>query len=178
MFAMSQDEEQRLSALFSYGILDSDFEETFDRITRLAASMFSAPICLISLIDRERQWFKSATGLTARETPRSQAFCAHAIQGADVMVVPDSLKDARFSENPLVTGAPAIRFYAGAPLITAEGFGLGTICVIDKVPRQSLSREQSAMLRDFAGIVMDLLEARKQSRELRAAISGTPLFPK
>ncbi len=157
-------EAERLAALVNYGILDTDFEESFDRVTRLAARIFGAPICLISLVDSHRQWFKSAVGLTARETPRDVAFCSYAILGREVMVVPNATEDARFSSNPLVTGAPNIRFYAGAPLVNSDGFALGTVCVIDSQPHAGLSSDQTGMLHDFAGIVVDLMEARREAR--------------
>lgn len=159
-------EADRLAALVSYGILDTDFEETFDRITRSAARVFLAPIALVTLVDQDRQWFKSVLGLAARETPRDVAFCAHAILGDEVFVVPNALADPRFWNNPLVTGDPQIRFYAGAPLITPDGYALGTICVIDTAPRSPLDPSDAAALRDFAGIVIDLMEGRRKALQL------------
>jgi GAF domain-containing protein len=129
--------------------------------------MFSAPISLVSLIDTHRQWFKSAHGLHVRETARDVAFCAHTILGTDVMVVPNATQDARFSANPFVTGEAHVRFYAGAPLITADGYALGSICVVDREARQPLAPREAEMLKDFAGIVVDLLEARRQATELK-----------
>jgi GAF domain-containing protein len=158
-------ESERLKALESYGVLDTDFEESFDRITRLAAHLFGTPISLVSLVDRHRQWFKSSIGLNARETSRDVAFCAHAIQKADVFVVTDATADERFSNNPLVTGDPGIRFYAGAPLRTREGYALGTICVIDHIPRNQLTEEMAQALKDFADLVVELLEYRKAARQ-------------
>lgn len=152
----------RLEALFDYGILDTPPEPSFDAITQLAASICQTPIALISLVDDYRQWFKSAGGLDARSTPRDQAFCAHAIQGCDIMEVPDAMLDHRFSENPLVTGEPHIRFYAGQPLITDEGFRLGTLCVIDRVPRELLS-SQRQQLKQLSLLVMSLLNAHRFS---------------
>jgi len=114
-------EAERLAALVRYGILDTEFEESFDRLIRLAAHLFSTPIALVSLVDQKRQWFKSAFGTDTRETPREWALCSHAILGSDVMVVGDATDDPRFKTSPPVTGDPFIRFYAGAPLITADG---------------------------------------------------------
>ena len=160
------DEAERLAALVNYGILDTDFEDTYDRITRIAANIFGVPIALVSLVDGYRQWFKSAFGLEVRETPREIAFCTHAILGRDVFMVPDAMGDPRFSDNPLVVGDPGIRFYAGAPLVTPEGYALGTVCVIDRAVRQPLSEGQRQTLTDLAGVVMDLMEARRVRRRL------------
>ncbi|MBF0372085.1 MAG: GAF domain-containing protein [Alphaproteobacteria bacterium] len=159
-------EADRLAALINYGILDTDFEETYDRITRIAANIFGVPIALVSLVDGHRQWFKSAFGLDVRETPREVAFCARAILGPDVFMVPDAAADPRFSSNPLVVEQPGIRFYAGAPLVTPEGFALGTMCVIDRRARQALSPAQTQVLQDLAAVVMDLMEARRLRRKL------------
>ncbi len=155
------DEAERLAALWRYGILDSDFEECFDRLTRLAAQLFSTPIALISLVDRDRQWFKSTAGLSERETPRSIAFCAHAILGDDVMIVPNAIKDDRFKDNPLVVDGLKIRFYAGAPLKSPDGFNLGTFCIIDQKSRSVLSNDEQNILKDFANTVVDLMELRR-----------------
>jgi GAF domain-containing protein len=138
-------ELERRAALGSYQVLDTSPEPAFDRIVRLAALLLDVPIALISLIDAERQWFKSRYGLEAPETPRALAFCDHAIRGSDVMIVPDAGKDPRFRDNPLVTGDPNIRFYAGAPLVTPGGFALGTICAIDRTPRQLSARDAAVL---------------------------------
>ncbi|MFD1331168.1 GGDEF domain-containing protein [Methylopila musalis] len=154
-------EDLRLAALRSYDLLDTPQEEAFDRLTRLGQRLFDTPIVLISLIDRDRQWFKSRWGFEARETPRAPAFCDLAIRKADPLVVPDATRDARFAENPFVLGAPHIRFYAGAPLRTAEGFALGALCVIDTKPRAFGARDVGA-LRDLAGVVMNTFDLRRQ----------------
>ncbi len=129
------DEPARLAALYATGLLDTAPEERFDRITRLAARLFDVPIALISLVDAKRQWFKSRQGLPVSETPRDISFCGHAILGNDPLVVADAAADPRFADNPLVTGAPHIRFYAGVPLATPQGHRLGTLCLIDAKPR-------------------------------------------
>jgi nitrogen-specific signal transduction histidine kinase/CheY-like chemotaxis protein len=157
----------RLAELDGLQVLDTPAEPTFDALTRLAADSFDVPIALISLVDESRQWFKSRVGLAAAETAREDAFCGHAIATPqDVMVVPDASVDARFSANPLVTGDPSIRFYAGAPLVTSAGHALGTLCVIDRRPR-TMSAEQVAQLRSLAAQVVDQLEARGRAAEKR-----------
>ncbi|PSF05106.1 histidine kinase [Marinobacter fuscus] len=156
-----QEEQQRLSALDALKLLDTPPEERFDRITRLAARMFDVPIALVSLVDKDRQWFKSCYGLGARETGRDISFCGHAILGKKTFVVPDALADACFADNPLVTGEPHIRFYAGAPLQDRAGFRVGTLCIIDKRPR-TLSPDDLDNLRDLA----DVLEREFQLQEL------------
>jgi diguanylate cyclase (GGDEF)-like protein len=153
-------EAQRLATLESFNILDSSPEAIFDELVRMAASICETPIALVSLIDGRRQWFKSEIGLGQRETPRELAFCAHAIRGSEIFVVPDAAADARFKDNPLVTEGPQIRFYAGAPLIAADGAALGTLCVIDQVPRE-ISPERLDALRLLGRHVMEHLELRK-----------------
>ena len=139
MIPIPFEENQRLAALYDYDVLDTPAEACFDRITRLAANHFAVPIALISLVDPVRQWFKSRVGLDASETPREISFCGHAILNDDVMQVEDATLDPRFADNPLVTAAPHIRFYAGAPLIAPGGFRLGTLCIIDRRARSLLS---------------------------------------
>ena len=151
------DERERLARLAAYGILDTPPEERFDRITRLLSELLDAPISLISLVDESRQWFKSSVGLDASETPRGIAFCAHAILDEAPLIVSDAFVDERFRENPLVTNDPRIRFYAGAPLISADGFRLGTLCAIDRKPR-TLSEQQIRILRTLSAVVIDEME--------------------
>ncbi len=165
------DESQRLRALHELNLLDSEAEERFDRLTRLARQTFGVPIALVSLVDEQRQWFKSRQGLDACETGRDVSFCAHAILGDDLFEVCDASQDPRFADNPLVTGGPQIRFYAGAPLITAEGHGIGTLCIIDTRPHQ-LSSDERRALRDLADLVMLEIEQadyRQETRGLRSA---------
>jgi len=158
-------EAMRMAALKSYEILDTPPAAGFDRLTRLASALIGAPIATVTLIDAQRQWFKSKVGTKDSETPREHAFCAHAILGNDVMVVEDATKDARFADNPLVTGDPNIRFYAGAPLMSKDGLGLGTLCVIDAKPR-TLAPEHRRILKDLAAMAADELELHKSLRQL------------
>ena len=165
-----ENEVERLSSLQRYEVLDSLPEQDYDNLTTIAAQICEAPIALVSLVDHDRQWFKSRYGIDATETPRSQAFCSHAIlQPEEVMVVPDASEDVRFAENPLVTEIPNIRFYAGAPLVTSDGFALGTLCVIDQVPRQ-LSETQVKALQALSRQVIALLELRYQANQLQKEI--------
>jgi signal transduction histidine kinase len=147
-------------ALRRYDVLDTAAETAFDRVTALASRLFGTPVALVSLVDECRQWFKSRVGLDVEETPRDLAFCAHTIRGADVLVVPDARADPRFAVNPLVTGRPGIRFYAGAPLRSPDGHALGTLCVIDFEPRPPLSAGEEDTLRALAAVVVDALEQR------------------
>jgi PAS domain S-box-containing protein len=153
-------EQARLAALESYGILDTEPEPEFNDIVRIAAEICGVPMALISLLDDKRQWFKAALGISSTETPREVAFCDHAIRQDDVMIVEDATRDVRFSENPLVTGEPKLRFYAGAQLITPDGLALGTLCVLDDKAR-SLSQTQILALRALARQVITQLELRK-----------------
>jgi diguanylate cyclase (GGDEF)-like protein len=146
----------RLAALHELNILDSPPEERFDRITRLARRLFHVPIALVSLVDADRQWFKSHAGIEATETPRAISFCGHVILRSDPMIVPDAALDVRFSDNPLVVEEPRIRFYAGCPLITLDGFAMGTLCIVDRAPRE-LGGEDIDTLKDLAGAVEEQL---------------------
>lgn len=158
-------EKSRLKALDKYAVLDTPAEEEFDALTRLAAYIARTPIALISLIDGQRQWFKSKVGLSVEQTPRSQAFCHYTIQGEEPLEVNDARLDERFLKNPLVTGDPHIRYYCGVPLSTPEGEMLGSLCVIDKTPKQ-LDAYQLQALQTLAGEVMARLELRRQKQEL------------
>ena len=144
-----ENETRRLAALHALRILDTPAEERFDRITRIAQKLFNVPIALVSLVDTKRQWFKSRIGLDAIETPRDISFCGHAILQTDIFIVPDASVDLRFVDNPLVTGDPKIRFYAGQPLRDIEGNKLGTLCLIDRRPRE-LDEGQRQLLRDLS----------------------------
>ncbi|MFH7586538.1 PAS domain-containing protein [Oceanimonas smirnovii] len=154
-------ELQRLQALLNTGLLDTPAEARFDRLTRITQHMFKVDIALVSLVDDSRQWFKSAQGLDVCETGRDISFCGHAILDHSVLVVNNALEDERFADNPLVTGAPHIRFYAGAPLHTTEGYRIGTLCVIDSQPRQ-FSLEEQKLLRELADCVEELLGYQRQ----------------
>ena len=160
----SDSEKKRLKVLWQYDVLDTIPEALFDDLTELAAGICEAPIALISLVDEKRQWFKSKFGITVNETSRDVSFCAHAIQQPDLFIIPDATQDVRFASNPLVTSDPKIRFYAGAPLTTPDGYALGTLCVIDKVPRE-LRSEQKQALRILARHVVSQLELRRRSKE-------------
>lgn len=147
-----QDEQARLEALQSLSILDTPPEERFDRLTRMAKRLFGVPIALVSLVDENRQWFKSCFGLNVSETSRDISFCGHAILGDDLFVIPDTIADVRFADNPLVLNDPHIRFYAGCPLSAPNGRKLGTLCIIDRQPR-NFSTDDFDALKDLASMV-------------------------
>lgn len=161
--------EQRAEALESYRILDTPRERDFDELAEIASEVCEAPIAVVNLVSTNRQWFKAEVGLGVRETPFETSFCGHAILAADFMMVPDATKDARFNCNPLVTGEPKLRFYAGALIKTAEGLPLGTMCVLDYRPRE-LDAHQMRVLRLLARQAMTLIELRKSLAESEAAV--------
>jgi diguanylate cyclase (GGDEF)-like protein/PAS domain S-box-containing protein len=166
--AIPFDEAKRLATLRGLNILDTPPEERFDRLTRLAMNLFDVPIALVSLVDSNRQWFKSCQGLDVSETPRNISFCGHAILDDQTLIIADALLDPRFSDNPLVAGAPKIRFYAGEPLHANDGSRMGTLCIIDRRPHQ-LSLIERGSLRDLAILVeneLDSLEVRELAAEL------------
>jgi len=166
---LPRQEKQRLAALYSYDILDTAFDAVFDNIADIARWLTNSPIGLISLVDKDRQWFKSNRGLDVRETPRSFAFCAHAILGSGVFVVPDAAKDRRFAHNPLVTGPPHIRFYAGAPIKNPEGFALGALCVMDSKPRE-LSAGEEMGIAALGRITASALELHRSVSRMRGQL--------
>src|ERR1035438_5763098 len=172
-----ENEKKRLKVLWQYEVLDTVPEEVFDDPTELAARICEAPIALISLVDEKRQWFKAKVGVSLSETSRDISFCAYAITQSDLFIVPDATQDQRFANNPMVTSEPKIRFYAGAPLITPDGHALGTLCVIDKVPRE-LRPDQKHALRILARHVVSQLELRRRSKELAAAREQGNAFKK
>jgi phosphoribosyl 1,2-cyclic phosphodiesterase len=153
-----KDERTRLAALYALGILDTGPDERFDRITRLAAALFNVKVSLITLIDDDRQWFKSRQGFPAQESPRDVSFCAHVVYQREPMVVTDTFQDERFAGNPAVVGEPRVRFYAGYPLMLANGACIGTLCLADTRPR-TMDENDLARLRDLAGIAMDEIRA-------------------
>lgn len=161
-----QNEEERIRSLHSLNILDTPPEEKFDRITKIAQIIFDVSIALVSLVDVNRQWFKSCAGLSSRETPRSMSFCAHAILKDEILVVEDATKDERFSDNPLVTGEPYIRFYAGKPLLGSDNNMLGTLCIIDRQPRK-LSRGDKSILTDLGKWVENEFKTITLTNELK-----------
>jgi formate hydrogenlyase transcriptional activator len=182
---LPDDEQERLDALRTYEILDTPAESGFDDLARLAASLCGTPMALVTFVDADRQWFKATVGLSVEETPRDVSFCAHAILGSDVFVVPDAASDARFVDNPFVTGDAHVRFYAGAPLIASGGHALGAICVIDRVPRQLTTLQETALaalskqvvaqleLRRSAMSVVSASDRRRAEDLLRALTEGT-----
>lgn len=159
-------EVERLEALRRYNILDTPPEVAFDRITSLAARLFNMPITLVSLVDESRGWFKSAYGFDMREVQRDTTICSFALLSNEVLVIPDTRQDSRLVCNPFVQNEPGLRFYAGAPLLTQDGFNLGTLCLLDTKPRDALSDEQKAVLSDLAAMVMDELELRLAARKI------------
>ena len=163
---LPENEQKRLKTMHDVGILDTDGDEIFDNLTRFAADLFGAPIALVSLVDEDRQWFLSHHGIDATETPRSQSFCAHSILDRDnVMVVTDARRDERFSDNPLVTDNPGIRFYAGAPIVSDDGQPLGAFCIIDTRARDDFDEAGHEKLKHFARMAMREIQIWKARRE-------------
>lgn len=154
--AYPENEDIRLATLRSLDILDTEPEERFDRLTRIAKRLFGVPIALVSFVDINRQWFKSSQGLETTEMPRDISFCGHTILGNDIFIIPDTLLDDRFHDNPLVLNEPKIRFYAGVPLVISNGIKIGTLCIIDRVPR-TLSKEDEDLLRDLGQMAVEEL---------------------
>lgn len=165
-----QNEVERLAALHSYEVLDTPPDGAFDRITALAARHFHVPVALVSLVDEDRIWFKSRHGLEAEQIPRSPGLCASVIFSDDAYVVLNALEDPRTLANPLVAGEMGVRFYAAAPLVTHDGYRLGTMNIIDFKPRE-LGAEGLSDLHEFAGLVMDQMELRLSARKTIAALS-------
>jgi diguanylate cyclase (GGDEF)-like protein/PAS domain S-box-containing protein len=176
MVTSAPDEQARLNALKSYAILDTPRETDFDLLTRLLAQICETPIATVTFVDERRQWFKSAVGLGVAETDRALGFCARAIAGTELFVVPDARNDPRFAHHPAVTGEPGVRFYAGMPLVSADGFALGTVCVVDYVPR-TLTAKQAEALSTLARQVMVSLECRRECKRFeRAALESAERF--
>lgn len=165
---LPKNESKRLKVLWQYDILDTVPEEVFDELAELASHICEAPIALITLVDEKRQWFKARVGTSVKETSRDISFCAHAILHDELFIVSDASKDPRFNKNPMVAGQPKIRFYAGAPLKSPDGYALGTLCVVDSKPR-ILRDEQKKSLRILAHHVETQLELRRHAKELAEA---------
>lgn len=168
---LPEDEQARVENLRQFRILDTEPEEVFDEVTRLAAYISQTPTALITFVDSDRQWFKSRVGFGRRETPRDISFCAHAILQPGPTVVKDALDDERFRDNPLVLESPYIRFYAGFPLTSAEGHRLGTLCVLDSV-RRLLFPEQAEAMERLSRVAMALLESRRTVAYLEGALNA------
>jgi len=163
-------EAARIAALNRYAILDTEPEQSFDDLVILAAYVCKTPMAMLSLVDEHRQWFKSKVGVQVRETPREVSICSHAIRQEDLFVGPDTLEDPRFRENVLVVGEPRIRFYAGAPLINEDGFALGTLCVVDREPRE-LDEDQRSALMSLRRLALAQMELRQNLRLLKEALN-------
>ena len=163
-------ESQRLQTLCDYGILDTAATEEFDNITRLVREQLGTAFALVSLVDKDRQWFKSACGIDAQETSRDMAFCAHAILAEKAFIIPDATQDFRFAGNPLVTGEPHIRFYAGIPIQAPNGEFLGTLCAIDTEVRDTLSEREESLLQALSKVVMDEIILHAKNNELERMI--------
>jgi GAF domain-containing protein len=180
---LPENERERLAVLDEYDLLDTAEESTYDAFTALAREIAGTPISLISLVDENRTWFKSHSGLQIKETPRDQAFCSYVVANGKAMVVGDAQKDARFQDNPLVTGEPHLRFYAGVPLTTPQGLTVGTLCVLDTKPQQ-LNASQLQMLELLASALMNAMDGRRHRRKgchdrfrLSRGVQAARLFP-
>ncbi|MCG8380060.1 MAG: diguanylate cyclase, partial [Proteobacteria bacterium] len=173
--SIPSDESERLEELYALEILDTAADERYDQWTRLAAAVLDVPIALISLVDKERQWFKSKTGIDASETPRDISFCGHAIHLDDFLIVPDATKDPRFAENPLVAGDPNIKFYAGAVIRGPSGKKIGTCCIIDREPREIGTREKE-ILQMLGGIIEWEIRTEFEFKRLREKVRQTALY--
>lgn len=163
-------EAARVAALDRYAILDSEPEQSFDDLVILAAHICQVPMAMLSLVDDHRQWFKSKFGVQVRETPKEASICAQAIQQNDLFIVPDTLQDSRFRNNPLVTGEPHIRFYAGAPLVNDDGYALGTLCVLDREPRE-LDAAQREAINALGRLALRQMELRMNLQLLKDALN-------
>jgi GAF domain-containing protein len=163
-------EAARVAALDRYAILDTEPEQSFDDLVNLAAHVCGTPIAMISLVDERRQWFKSKVGVQLRETPREISVCSHAIQQRELFVVPDLREDPRFRENPMVLGEPRLRFYAGTPLVNEDGFALGTLCVVDREPRE-LNDDQKEALTALGRLALRQMELRRNLQLLKEALN-------
>ena len=170
MALVSTNEAARVAALDRYAILDTEPEQSFDDLVILAAHVCKTPMASLTLVDDHRQWFKSAVGVQVRETPREISFCAHAIEQDGLFIIPDTLQDPRFKDNPLVSGEPHARFYAGAPLVNDDGFALGTLCVVDRLPRH-LEEEQKMALTSLSRLAMRQIELRLNLQMLKDALN-------
>lgn len=172
---LSQSEIERLNILKNYEILDTPKDGAFDRVTKIACAYFKVPISLVTLVDEDRIWFKSRIGLDINEIPRSPGLCSSAILSDDAYVIKNAIDDPRTLSNPLVAGDFGLRFYAAAPLVTHEGFRLGTINIIDFIPRD-LTEDDELMLKNLAGLVMDQMELRLSSRKMLESLSTAVQF--
>ena len=167
---IARSEAARLAALDRYAILDTEPEQSFDDLVLLASYICQTPMAMLSLVDDHRQWFKSKIGVQVRETPRDVSICAHAIQQGELFIVPDTLQDSRFKNNPLVVNEPHVRFYAGTPLVNEDGYALGTLCVVDREPRE-LSADQKEGLEALGRLALRQMELRQNLQLLKDALN-------
>jgi GAF domain-containing protein len=167
---LGAEEASRVATLVKYNIMDTDAEEPFDRLAEIAAELFDMPIAFVSLVDGYRQWFKSKVGLSAQEMPRDWAFCARTIERKDVVVIPDASKDREFASALPAARGPSIRFFAGAPILTADGQALGAVCILDRRARKALSGHQRRLLQHLADMVMVQIEARRDLRRIKVSV--------